>query len=696
MDPEELLHGLDDAQRAAVTSTAMPLVVLAPAGSGKTRVLTRRIAHRVATGDADPRHVLAITFTRKAAAELGDRLARLGLRRDATTGTFHAIAWGSLRQRWADQGRTAPSLLDRKGRLLRELAPAVPGKDKRSVAADLASEIEWAKARMITPDRYEEAVVAAARRPGLKPASVAATYAAYEHRKQRGGLVDFDDLLALCARGLEEDPTFAAAQRWRFRHLFVDELQDVNPLQFRLLEAWRGDRYDITAVGDPQQAIYGWNGADAGFLLDIHRHWPPAEVIELRRSYRSTPEILAGAAAVLRGAKQVAREVEAARPAGAPPHLAGHESDRAEAIAIAQAARRAHAPGRPWSEQAVLVRTNAQTHLLAEALREAGIPHRIRGGAAFLDRPDIRRVLRELRSSTLPLGTALADLELLQDEHALGDDDLSADLLDDPDARAVVLERHADERAAIAGLLRMGRDYLRLDPVGGAESFARWLTATVQSEGDTSGPQRDAVDVATFHAAKGLEWAVVHLAGVEDGYVPIAHARTPAARAEEARLLYVAMTRAQRELRITWAEHRTFAARVVERRRSPLLDPLLARAAEHPPLPAVGLPVVPPVADWPEQLAQQRERLDERRRADAPALEALKTWRDTAARAARVDPDAVLTDRVLARIAAAAPTDVEMLGEVRGVGAILARRFGDAILAALHHGPEAADAGGAA
>jgi len=704
MDPEELLHGLDDAQRAAVTSTAMPLVVLAPAGSGKTRVLTRRIAHQVASGNADPRHVLAITFTRKAAGELGDRLARLGLHNDPTTGTFHAVAWGSLRTRWADQGRTAPTLLDRKGRLLREIAPTIPGKDKRSVAADLATEIEWAKARMVTPDSYQEAVVSAGRRPGLKPETVAGAYAAYEQRKGRGGLVDFDDLLALCARALEDDATFAAAQRWRFRHLFVDELQDVNPLQFRLLEAWRGERYDVTAVGDPQQAIYGWNGADAGFLLDIHRHWPPAEVIELSRSYRSTPEILAGAASVLRGAKQAARDIEATRAGGPPPHLSGHRDDRAEAIAIARAARLAHAPGRPWAEQAVLVRTHAQTHLIVEALRESGIPHRVRGGAAFLDRADIRRALRDLRSSAVPLGTALADLELVQDEHGPTDEDLDTGLLtDDVDARAIVLERHADERAALGALLRMGRDYLRLDPVGGADSFARWLTATVQSEGDTAGPNRDAVDVATFHAAKGLEWAVVHLAGVEDGYVPIAHARTASARAEEARLLYVAMTRAQRDLHITWADRRTFSSRVVERRRSPLLDPLVVAAAADPTLPETGgAPVTPPVPDWDEQLAEQRHRLHDAREPVAPKLEALKAWRDVAARAARIDSDAVLSDQVLARIVASSPTDVDELGAVRGVGAILARRFGEAIFSALAatadapHVTDLADAGGAA
>jgi DNA helicase-2/ATP-dependent DNA helicase PcrA len=679
MDPEALLEGLDEAQRAAVTSPAMPLVVLAPAGSGKTRVLTRRIAHRVATGANDPRHVLALTFTRKAAGELDDRLRRLGLRGDVTTGTFHAVAWGTLRTRWADQGRRPLTLLDRKGRVLRELAPPVSGKDRRTVASELATEIEWAKARMVTPDDYVAAVGGRGRRPSLRADLVAEVYAAYELRKQRGGLVDFDDLLALVARALEEDEAFAAAQRWRYRHLFVDELQDVNPLQFRLLQAWRGDRYDVTAVGDPQQAIYGWNGADAGFLLDIHRWWPPAEVVELTRSYRSTPEILGAAASVLRGARQPARAVEATRAAGAPPTVQRHDDDRAEAVAVARAVRLARAPGRPWSEQAVLVRTNGQTHLIAEALREVGIPHRVRGTAAFLDRPEIRQALRTLRDSTVPLGTSLADLEQHTDADAERE---AADLTGDEDALAALHERLADRQAAVATLIRMGRDYLRLDPNGRADTFAAWLTATVQAEGDVAGPARDAVDVATFHAAKGLEWVTVHLAGAEDGYVPIVHARTAAARAEEARLLYVAMTRAQRDLRISYAGRRTFSGRPVERRPSPLLDPLLRASAAAP----AAEPTTPGAGDWPEELARQRDALRAHRPAAAPEVEALRAWRDGAARAARIEPDAVLADHVLARVAAHRPTDVEALGAIDGVGPILARRFGEEILRALSVG----------
>jgi DNA helicase-2/ATP-dependent DNA helicase PcrA len=681
VDAEELLQGLDDAQRRAVTSTAQPLVILAPAGSGKTRVLTRRIAHRVATGDADPRHVLALTFTRKAAGELTDRLGRLGLRGDATAGTFHAVAWGQLRTRWADQGRTPPTLLDRKGRVLAELAPRSGARDRRSFTGDLATEIEWAKARMGTPDTYEEAVARAGRKPAVRPEVVAETYRAYELHKHRTGLVDFDDLLALCARALEEDVRFAAAQRWRFRHLYVDELQDVNALQFRLLEAWRGAGYDITAVGDPQQAIYGWNGADANFLLDIHRHWPPAEVIVLDRSYRSTPQILAAAAAVLRTARQPVQEVSAARPDGPAPGVTAHASDRAEAVAIARAVRLSHAPGRPWRDQAILVRTHAQSTLLAEALREAGIPHRVRGGTGFLKRPVVQRALRLMRSSATPLGTALGHHESTLDHPASVAPGRDLALLDpdDHEARAEAMARIDEDQDALALLVRMGRDYLRLDPVGGGGTFAAWLSATIRSESDAT-RSGDAVDVATFHAAKGLEWAIVHLAGLEEGYVPIAHARTPAAKAEEARLLYVAMTRAQRELRMTWAEQRTFAGRVVERKRSPLLAPIPDRGTVPPAGPTAA---TPPVGEWADELAKQRALLGGARVGTSPELLALRRWRDGVARAARIDPEAVLSDHLLARIVGAHPTDLAALGEVRGVGTILADRFGPDLLAAL-------------
>jgi DNA helicase-2/ATP-dependent DNA helicase PcrA len=666
---DALLHDLDDAQVRAVTSPARPLAILAPAGSGKTRVLTRRIAWRVETGDADASHVLALTFTRRAAAELRDRLGRLGLRSGVAAGTFHGVAYAQLRARWADEGRPAPALLARKGTVLSRVVAGAPVS-----VAQVAAEIEWAKARLVGPDGYAEAAAAARRRSPAAPGRVAELYRTYEDEKRKARMVDFDDLLRLCCHLIETDPGFAAAQRWRFQHLFVDEFQDVNPLQLRLLDAWRGDSYDLCVVGDPHQAIYGWNGADAGFLEGFRRLYPPADVIALDGNYRSTPQILGAAADVLRAAGVGDREVRAARGDGPAVRLERHPTDGDEAIAIARAVRDRRGPRARWSAQAVLVRTHAQIPLVAEALRRVGVPHRVRGSDALLDRRDVKAALDLLRRSGGPLAACLPDLGALAAGTGADDDDGDAPAADGLDL-----------------VVQMARDHLRLDPGAGAAGFVTWLVATLQADG---GDERsDAVTLATFHAAKGLEWPIVHLAGLEDGLVPVTHARTAAQRTEEARLLYVAMTRAEDELRCTWAAERTFGGKPVERRLSPWLAGLAERQREAP-----ELPDGPPV-DWPARLAEQRARLAAQRVRPAasppaaPALAALRAWREASARAARVEPPALVDDHLLEEIAARRPATQDELVAVPGMGPLLAARVGPGLLAALREPAAAGEPG---
>ena len=386
MEVHQLLDGLDPAQRRAVTEPTHPLAILAGAGSGKTRVLTRRIAHRCLTGDADPRHVLAVTFTRKAAVELDGRLRTFGLRDLPAAGTFHALAFAQLRPVWESRGGV-PKVLDRKGKILGRIL----GGTRRVTPADLATEIEWARARLVDPDTYPRAVRDHDRRVPVAPEQIADWYRRYEQEKRRRGVVDFDDLLAQAASRIEDDPSFASAQRWRFRHLFVDEYQDVNPLQERLLRAWLGDRTDLCVVGDPNQAIYGWNGADADFLRRFAVHHPGAAVVELRESYRSSPQVLAVAASVLSDPRGI--RAGANRPDGPPPVVVGYRSEVDEANGIARAVRDQHRPGRPWSAQAVLVRTNAQAAIIETALRRAAIPYRVRGSHRFLDDADVRDLL---------------------------------------------------------------------------------------------------------------------------------------------------------------------------------------------------------------------------------------------------------------------------------------------------------------
>ncbi|MGH8998171.1 MAG: ATP-dependent helicase, partial [Acidimicrobiia bacterium] len=307
-DHDHLLTGLNGRQRQAVTLPSTPLVILAGAGSGKTRVLTRRIAWQAATGGIDASHAVAVTFTRKAAGELSSRLEALGVRRRVAAGTFHALAWRQLRRRWADRREREPALLDRKARLLAPMlagatssAAERPGRQLGVEAAEVAGEIEWAKARLVPPSGYEHAVAEAGRATPRPPREVAGLYQRYEEDKTRRGLVDFDDLLWRLADALESDGDFAAATRWRFRHLFVDEFQDVNPAQYRLIRAWLGPNSDLCVVGDDDQAIYGFSGADAGYLTRFADHFPGATSVRLEENYRSTPQILAVAHAVLPG-----------------------------------------------------------------------------------------------------------------------------------------------------------------------------------------------------------------------------------------------------------------------------------------------------------------------------------------------------------------------------------------------------------
>ncbi|HEY8544971.1 MAG TPA: ATP-dependent DNA helicase UvrD2 [Acidimicrobiales bacterium] len=684
---DELLYDLDDAQRRAVTSPARPLAILAPAGSGKTRVLTRRIAWRIATEDAEASHVLALTFTRKAAGELRDRLRRLGLRDGVAAGTFHGIAYAQLRAHWADRGRRPPDLLTRKAKLLADVLRG-PGRPGELTPATLATEIEWAKARLLGPGDYAEGAAAARRRPPAPPDRIAALYARYEEAKREHHLVDFDDLLKLCGDALLGDAAFAAAQRWRFRHLFVDEFQDVNPLQLRLLDAWRGNHLDLTVVGDPQQAIYGWNGADAGFLERFAERYPTAEVISLARNYRSTPQILGAAASVLRAARLDARPVHATQVEGPAPRLTRYATDLDEARGVARAVRDHRAPQQAWSDQAVLVRTHAQVGLIAEGLRAVGIPYVVKGGDALLKKPATRSALDLLRGNHRPLAACLPDLEALRDELP----SMGAGIAGAGDGVSVgpgVGDDGGDDGARLpdphADIVQLARDHLRLDPGATAAGFGAWLVATLQAEGGETTP--DAVTIATFHAAKGLEWPVVHLAGLEDGFVPITHARTAAARAEEARLLYVAMTRAVQVLHCSWAAQRTFSGKVIDRRVCPWVKDLEDGSA------AVAAPAKP---DWRARLAEQREqlaRIAAQRKPVDPVLDALVEWREEAARAARVRPDTVIDDDLLATIARRRPRTPDELAAIPGVGRILATgRVGEGLLAALAALPDEAAA----
>lgn len=746
MPTDPLLDDLTAAQRRAVTAQSQPLCIVAGAGAGKTRVLTRRIAYRVRAGSASPDHVLVVTFTRKAAVELLQRLGQLGLRDRVTAGTFHSLASAQLRSWWADRGQRPPTLLERKGRLIAPLLadrPALTGLSPR----DAASHIEWAKARLIDPAHFADAVGRTKRALPVPAAEVARLFARYEDEKRRRGLMDFDDLLTLCGRAFDTDPTFAAAQRWRWRHFFVDEFQDLNPLQDRLLSAWLGPRADLCAVGDPNQAIYGWNGADPRLFEGLPARWPSTEVIHLDQNHRCTPQVVNAAAAVLGDA---GRALRSSRPDGPAVEVCSYPTDAAESAGVAQELRRSHAVGLSWSHLAILVRTNAQIPAFAEALDARQIPYRAPGATGLLAQPAVLAALDELRQHPRPLfRMAVKDLHQLASEAARPP--RSATVLESTatpaqpattptplrPAAELLAERDDEQVAALTTLAHLADDYLRLDSSASLAGFETWLAATLRHESAPDDRGQEAVTICTFHRAKGLEWPAVWVCGLELGLVPHNAAKGPA-RDEERRLLYVALTRAERELHCSYAQQRRFGPALVPREASPWLDLIDRRRANPRPEPqpeqaratwfahlrasrerlaaATSMPDHTPSTSGSPQTSARSPQRDARpsqagpsplRRAEAkrqagrsrsysgcrtpllPAewptpdpqvLEALRAWRSDLALRSGIPAGVLLHDVTLQAVASLRPSTEQELAGMPGLGPVQARRYAATLL----------------
>ncbi len=501
------------AQREAIESDQPLLCVVAGAGAGKTRVLTLRVARRVRDGSIDADRTLVTTFSRKAADELRTRLWSLGVS-GVRAGTFHRTALGLLREHRELRGRPAPQLMPDRRRLLADITTGDPRRTRA-----LEGEIGWAKARLVPPDHYEGEARRHRRRSGVNHDQVAEIYARYEEERARRRLLDFDDLIVACADALAGDSEFADSIRWRSRHLFVDEMQDVNPAQFRLLSALLSDDPDLFVVGDPNQSVYGFNGADPTLLNRLPQILRGTRVIRLDENHRCTPQVVAVATEVLRDAGgAAASEVvppRSSRVDGPVPRVVSHTTDDDEATWAARQVKLSRAPGRPWSSVAVLTRTNAQLTKVLAAMEAAGVPAAVAG----------------------------ADLGPASDLRGEGS--------------------HRGARAGAPSTARAGGPGVDLDDEEVAESI-----------------RRDHVVLSTYHRAKGLQWQTVLVLGLSGGLMPLASAQTPAAVEEERRLLYVALTRSEDELWCSWFERSSGERGEVERGPSPWLAPI-ERAIEE-------------------------------------------------------------------------------------------------------------------
>ncbi len=519
------LDGLDEGQREAASILRGPVRVLAGAGTGKTRVITHRIAHGVDTGAYSPGRVMALTFTAKAAGEMRGRLRALGVE-GVSARTFHATALAQLNFFWPQvAGDTAPTLVDSKLRLLSQAAESVRIRVDGALLRAFASRIEWRKVAMRSIDedarRHPEGL------GSVRADQVAAIQREYEKLKDARRQLDFEDVLLACAGMLESEPKVAAAVHEQYRHLTVDEFQDVSPVQFHLLRLWLGDRRDICVVGDPHQTIYSFAGADPRFLLDFEQRYPDATTVRLERNYRSDPGVLEVANTLMRG-RPGALELRTTRAPGPRPSVTAFADDVAEAQGVAAAVAAQISAGAEASSVAILYRAASQSAPLLAALADRGIPATVLGGPRFFDLPEVRQAVLALRGATVAPQKADLVTDVRDILRSLGltheAPEVGGPLRDAWEARAALLR--LAEQAPEGTTLR---------------AFTDELIARGKAQHD---PVLSTVTLSTLHAAKGLEWAHVHLVGWSEGLLPISYAQTETEIDEERRLAYVGITRA--------------------------------------------------------------------------------------------------------------------------------------------------------
>ncbi|MFG1775502.1 ATP-dependent DNA helicase UvrD2 [Micromonospora sp. NPDC049048] len=693
---ERVLVGLDPEQRSAVTAPAGPVCVLAGAGTGKTRAVTSRIAHRALSGEISARHVLAVTFTARAAAEMRARLTALGVG-GVQARTFHAAALRQVRY-FAPrllEGRAMPELLDSKVRLVTLAAAKAGLRTDRAAARDLAGEIEWAKSSLVEPGEYVVAAAKAMRDTPHEPARVAEVFAAYERLKRSNGVIDFEDMLRAAVWGIEEHRDVAEQVRAQYRHFVVDEYQDVNPLQQRLLDAWLGGRDDLTVVGDASQTIYSFTGATSSYLVDFPRRYRGATVVRLVRDYRSTPQVVGLANAVIsqaRGAEARLRlELVGQRPPGPEPELRIFTDEPAEANAVAARCRALVDAGTPAREIAVLFRTNAQSEAYEKALTEAQVPYVVQGAERFFERAEVRQAMVGLRAATRSIpGETPLPLAVVEALAAVGWA---------PDAAPA--GGAARERwEALAALVQLAEEYAatpQVVPIGPAASVERPVTLAdfndelARRAAAQHVPTVDGVTLASLHSAKGLEWDAVFLVGLSEGTLPTTYAKTAEQVEEERRLLYVGVTRAREWLWLSYASARSpggrarrpsrflpqldrsggteragasSAARRPERRRTQIVSCRICGATllAGPDRKLGRCPTCPSDID---------EELHER----------LREWRQRVAGGQRVPAYVVFTDATLVALAERRPGRAEELIAIAGIGPRKLGLYGEAVLA---------------
>jgi DNA helicase-2/ATP-dependent DNA helicase PcrA len=713
MDHDAIFEGLNEQQRDAVESVGGPLCILAGAGSGKTTTITRRIANQVLSGKFEASAILAVTFTDKAAGEMRTRLAALGVE-GIRARTFHSAA---LRQLRYFSAQPPPQIMASKVMALRQIANTLPKPYRFRPAADLATEVEWAKNRRVPSDAYLSSLDG--HEPPIPADLMASVYKRYERGKAERDLIDFEDLLERAIQLFENDQLAVEEFRTGYTAFTVDEYQDVNLLQETLLRAWLGERDQLCVVGDDYQSIYGFTGATPRYLLEMPQRFVGTKVVRLEANYRSTPQVLEIANRLVPRLGGAQKMLHAVRPPGPAATLRSFSTPAGEMSALVERLRNLHEEGVAYEEMAILYRLNFRSEDYEEILAAEGMPYQVRDGA-FLTRQTARQMLASLRKKA---STSVADEVRKLAERA-------GYIESPPDDLG---EREITRQNDLSRFIRLAEEF-----DDGSRTCHEFI---VDIEGRFGAEGGRGINLLTYHRAKGLEFDAVFLPQLLDGELPFKRSKSEEAIAEERRLFYVGITRAKRHLAVSWLnDGRRKASTFVGELRGP--HDVSARNRRAPQKPAretipasvglcvelsggfagkiieidpagatvelqgglqrtvafgervtagdttlpLGLPKVTPAA---EEAALP----DEVPASVSSALDALKRWRRERCKADEVPAFIVFHDSTLQEIAIREPRTLQDLSSIPGIGPQKLERYGGDVLQVLQRSSPSAAVG---
>jgi DNA helicase II / ATP-dependent DNA helicase PcrA len=711
MSPDALLDDLDPEQRQVAVALTGPVAVIAGAGTGKTRAITYRIAYGVATGTYNPTSVLAVTFTTRAAGELRARLQQLGAY-GVQARTFHSAALRQAQYFWPRvYGGELPQVLDNRMGLVAEAAGRLRVRVDTPGLRDLISEISWAKVSNVSAEDYPRLAAQHNRKlASYDPETVSRVFTAYEKAKRDRSRIDFEDILLCAAALMSEHPEIADTIRRTYRHLVVDEYQDVSPLQEALLNLWRGDRAELCVVGDPAQTIHSFAGAQAGYLTGFGQRFPNATVIRLVRDYRSTPQVVRCANSIMARPNSGPNSGDASRGGFRPVTLQAQQSagpevefvespdESAEAAGVADWLAQQAAAGVDFRGMAVLFRINAQSPPIEQALADRNIPYLVRGGERFYERPEVRQMLLTLRTKAPAMTGAEQGSAVEQMKEVL----VALGWTEQPPEGGGALRERWESLAALLSVAEDLQAEADSAATSGDDSWQPLSLEAVSAELDRRAeaqhvPAAQGVTVSTLHSAKGLEWDAVALLGIHEGSLPFVLATSSDQISEEQRLLYVGVTRARRLLRVSWSRTRNGNghARTPSRFLQPVLPNSFAaqadrqRSARRNRHSALSLHC----RSCGRSLTEAAERKIGRHLGcpatyDEHTMAMLREWRRQEAADQKLPAYCVFTDATLIAIAEARPGSMADLIKVQGLGRTKAEKYGEHVLAIIASGSD--------